>query len=243
MRNLRLLLTTALVVLGSCKAGPGSSCDKGEARCVAKNSELICQNGSYIQAPCKGPRGCGLTPTGVSCDISGNVAGDVCSTDEEGASACTGAKTKIVCTAGKFVATQCRGPRGCETEEGRPLCDVSIAEPGDACKEIDKTKACSVDGKQYLSCQGGKMTMQFQCLGPGGCKSEAGRLNCDMSYARDKDPCLPEMEGKVACNLDQSSIVVCKGSKFVIDEECKDGKRCVGEGSIRCEKTEKKQKD
>lgn len=240
MRATPLLLVLSLVLVGACKPGPGSSCDRGEARCVDKKSELICQKGSYILAPCKGPRGCGLTPTGVSCDISGNAAGDACSTDEEGASACTDAKTKIVCTAGKFVATQCRGPKGCETQDGRPLCDVTVAEPGDVCKDAEKAKACSVDGKQFLACEGGKMTLQFQCLGPNGCKSEAGKLDCDMSYARDKDPCTKDMEGKVACNLDRSSIVACKGGKFVIDEECKDGKRCVGEGSIRCEKPEKK---
>jgi hypothetical protein len=203
-------------------------------------SELICQNGRYIQAPCKGPRGCGLTSKGVFCDISGNAPGDPCSTDEEGASACADGKTMLVCTGGKFIATACRGPKGCETQDGRPLCDTTVAEPGDACKEAEKPKACSSDGKQYLSCQGGKMTMQFQCLGPGGCKSQAGKLECDMSYARDKDPCLPEMEGKVACNLDHSSIVACKGGKFVIDEECKDGKRCQAEGTIRCEKADKK---
>jgi len=229
-----------LSLFTACKPGPGSSCDKGEARCVDKHSQLVCQNGSYILAPCKGPRGCGITPAGVSCDISGNAAGDACSTDEEGASACIDGKTKIVCTGGKFAAYTCRGPKGCISEAGRPLCDTTIAQAGDACKESDKPKACSTDGKQYLVCSGGKMTMQFQCLGPGGCKSEAGQLNCDMSYARDKDPCTQQMEGKVACNLDRSSIVVCKGGKFVIDEECKQGTRCEGEGSIRCEKPEKK---
>lgn len=239
------VLSFALFVLGlaSCKPGPGSSCDKGEARCVDRTSQLVCQNGHYIQAPCRGPRGCGLTPSGISCDISANQPGDVCSTDEEGASACVDAKTKIVCAGGKFVAGSCRGPKGCETQEGRPLCDMSIAEPGDVCKDSDKTKACSVDGKQYLVCTGAKMTMEFQCLGPNGCKSEGGKLSCDMTYARDKDPCTKEMEGKHACNLDKSSIVTCKGGKFVIDEECKGGTSCNAEGTIRCEKPEKKKAD
>lgn len=123
MRIATIPLLFVLAVLGACKPGPGSSCDKGEARCVDKHSQLVCQKGSYIQAPCKGPRGCSLTPTGVSCDITGNQPGDVCSTDEEGASACIDAKTKIVCTAGKFVASGCRGPKGCETQDGRPLCE------------------------------------------------------------------------------------------------------------------------
>ncbi|MBK7584226.1 MAG: DUF1962 domain-containing protein [Myxococcales bacterium] len=240
---MRLAITLslfALCALAACKPAPGGSCDRGEAKCVDKQSQLVCQKGSYIQAPCKGPRGCGLTPTGVSCDITGNQPGDICSTDEEGASGCIDAKTKIVCSGGKFAATTCRGPRGCETQEGRPLCDLSVAEPGDACREADLTKACSVDGKQYLSCRAGKMTMEFQCLGPNGCKSEAGKLSCDMSYARDQDPCTTEMEGKHACNLDKGSIVMCKGGKFVVDEECKSGTACNAEGSIRCEKPEKK---
>jgi len=239
MKRLQLLLAATAIFLGACKPEPGSSCDKGEARCIDKQSQLVCQSGKYIAAPCKGPRGCGITPDGISCDISANQPGDVCSTDEEGASSCIDAKTKIVCTGGKFEAILCRGPRGCEAQAGRPLCDNSIAQPDDVCKDSEKTKACSVDGRQYLACSGGKMTMQFQCLGPGGCKSTGGQLSCDMSYARDKDPCRAEMEGKHACNLDHSSIVICKAGRFVIDEECKDGSRCQAEGSIRCEKPEK----
>jgi hypothetical protein len=230
----------SLLLVASCKPGPGSSCDKGEARCIDRQNELVCDQGKFILAPCRGPRGCGLTPNGVSCDITANKHGDACSRDEEGASACTDTKTKITCTSGKFAATTCRGPKGCETQGGRPLCDTTVSEPGDACRDEDRGKACSVDGKQFLSCSGGKMTMQFQCLGPNGCKSAEGKLACDMSFARDKDPCSKEMEGKNACNLDHSSIVVCKGGKFEIDEECKKGTRCNAEGGlIRCEKPDK----
>jgi hypothetical protein len=116
---------------------------------------------------------------------------------------------------------------------------MTIAEPGDVCKEADRIQACGVDGKQYLACVGSKMEMRFQCLGPNGCKSEDGKLNCDMSYARDKDPCIGDMEGKFACNLDHSSIVVCKAGKFAIDSECKKGTRCSAEGGlIKCAKPE-----
>lgn len=239
-RRLRFLPFCLLVIASACKPGPGSSCDKGEARCIDKKTQLVCQAGKFVSSPCKGPRGCGLTPDGVFCDISGNQPGEPCSTDDEGAAACSDPKTKIVCSAGKYQPWQCRGPKGCTTDDRRPLCDNSIAEPADPCREADKTKACSVDGKQYLSCAAGKMTMEFQCLGPAGCKSEGGKLGCDMSVARDKDPCTKEMDGKHACNLDKSSIVVCKDGKFVIDEECKAGTTCNAEGTIRCEKPEKK---
>jgi len=40
-----------LSLFTACKPGPGSSCDKGEARCVDKHSQLVCQNGSYILDP------------------------------------------------------------------------------------------------------------------------------------------------------------------------------------------------
>lgn len=233
------ILLAAAVFLYSCKPGPGSSCDRGEARCIDRQTQLVCQSGKYIVAPCKGPRGCGITPSGVSCDISGNQPGDACSTDEEGAATCLDGTSKLVCTGGKFTSASCRGPKGCEQQGGRPLCDTTIAQPGDPCRDTDKTKACSVDGKQYLSCSGGKMTLEFQCLGPGGCKSSAGQLACDMSLAREKDPCTQAMEGKVACDEDRSSIVVCKGGKFEIDEECKAGTQCESEGSIRCAKPTK----
>lgn len=237
MHFLRVLLLLSLAIFAiDCKPSVGSSCDKREARCIDRQSQLICQNGKFIQSPCKGPKGCSLTPDGVACDISGNKMDEPCSTDDEGAASCSDKRAKVVCMGGKYVSMPCRGPHGCEMVDNKAICDMSVAEPGELCKDADKVKACSVDGKEYLACEGSKMTLQFYCLGPNGCKADKSTLNCDMSFARDKDPCTKEMEGKNACNLDKSSIVVCKDGKFRVDEECKKGTRCIVEGTIKCEK-------
>lgn len=234
MRGLAVAFALSFVAFG-CKPGVGSSCEKGEARCQDKSTQLICQAGEMIASPCRGPKGCQVQPTGVACDISANQAGDPCSTDEEGAGLCSDPKHIMTCTGGKYQVAECRGPTGCTTSGGRPTCDTTIAAPGDPCKE--SSKACATDGKQVLMCTDGKMALAFHCLGEGGCKSQGGKLDCDLTVARVQDPCTKEMEGNVACNVDKSSIVICKGGKFSLDERCDKGKQCSTEGgSIRCTK-------
>ena len=227
-----------LVVCAGCKPGVGTSCDKGEARCQDKQTQLACQGGKYIATPCRGPGGCSITPDGIHCDISKNKPGDPCSTDDVGAAAGSDEKTLIACVEGKYQPSPCRGPKGCTSSDGRPTCDTSIAAPGDACKDTEKPKGCSTDGKQLLTCQSGKMALSFWCRGPDGCSAKDGKLDCDLSVAKLDDPCIKEMEGKNACALDRKAIVVCKGSKFVVDEKCeKKGESCLFEGgSIRCGK-------
>lgn len=236
MRVRYVALAASLLFLG-CKPTVGSSCEKREARCQDKSTQLICQEGKLIATPCRGPKGCQVTPTGVACDITANQPGDVCSTDEEGAGMCTDPKHIMTCTGGKYQVADCRGPTGCSTSDGRPHCDTTIAAVDDSCKE--NAKACALDGKKVLTCQGGKMALAFHCLGEGGCKSSGGKIDCDLTVARDGDPCIKDMEGKVACNIDEKSIVACKGGKFVVDEKCDKGKQCLSEGGgIRCAKPE-----
>lgn len=237
LRLRHLVFGLALFVASGCKPAPGSSCSKGEARCLDKTTQLACQDGKYIATPCRGPNGCGIAPEGIRCDISGNKPGDPCSTEDDGAAACTDDKTLIVCQGGQYQPAPCRGPAGCKTNDGRPLCDTTIAAAGDGCKDADKPKACSTDGKQYLVCKAGKMTVELECRGPDGCKSEGGKLDCDLTIAQVGDTCLKEMDGKNACSLDRKSIVVCKGGKFEVDEPCKPPEGCLAtDGSIRCEK-------
>jgi hypothetical protein len=176
---------------------------------------------------------------GVTCDIAGNPPGSPCAKAEEGAAACVEEHRMIACRGGQYRSVACRGPKGCENEGGHALCDASVAEPNDSCKE-DGGKACTTDGKAVLACAGGEMKLLYHCRGPLGCESKSGKLECDMSSARLDDPCDKSMEGKNACAVDGSSIVVCKGGKFVVDEKCKSGKRCASAGgSIECAREEK----
>jgi hypothetical protein len=233
MRLVRLL--GACLIAVACKPGAGSSCERGEARCLDRQTQLICSGGKLIAAPCRGDQGCRRTLDGVACDISKNRASDACSSDEEGAAVCASPSQILTCSGGRLSPSECRGPAGCETIDGRARCDATRAASGDACRA--GAKACSLDGKQLLLCREGKLGLGFYCLGPDGCRASGGKLDCDLTIARDEDPCTKEMEGKVACNIDQRSIVACKQEKFVIETKCAVGKRCSSEdGSIRCDK-------
>ncbi len=229
-----------IAVLSGCKPGVGSSCDKGEAKCLSKTAQLSCEDGKYVETPCRGANGCAITPDGIRCDISGNKAGDRCSKDDNGAAACADPKTLVVCNAGQYQPAPCRGPDGCQQKEGRAVCDTSIAEPGDHCADAEKPKACSKDGSQLLSCKQGKMATVFFCRGPDGCGIKDGKLNCDLTVAKLDDVCPGEMDGKHACTQDRKQILVCKAQKFSKDSACdKAGESCLSDGgSIRCGKPE-----
>ncbi len=232
----RICFVSLVALLTSCKPGVGSSCDKGEAKCLNKTAQLACEDGKYIETPCRGEKGCSITPDGIRCDISANKADDRCSKDDEGAAACADPKTIVVCRGGKYLPSPCRGPDGCQRKDGRAHCDTSVAEAGDACAESEKGKSCSKDGAQLLSCQGGKMATLFFCRGPDGCKIVDKKLNCDLTVAKLQDVCPGEMEGKHACTMDKKSILICKSKKFAADSDCdKPGESCISEGSsVRC---------
>ncbi len=235
------LLSLCTLALIGCRPKVGSSCDKGEARCQDHYTQLACQNGHYIATPCRGPGGCAHTDAGISCDITKNKPGDQCSTDDEGAAVCLDKKQMVACRGGKYRLEECRGPDGCQKEDARAKCDMSISVPGDSCHDPG-SKACSTDGKQLLSCQDGKMTLVNYCRGKDGCTAApGGKLGCDMSVAKEGDPCGKTMDARIACADDKSGIVKCEHGKFVSDEKCKAGKKCSTEdGNISCEKPDKK---
>jgi hypothetical protein len=233
-------LVFPLVLLGgaSCKKAAGSSCSKGDSKCQDKATQLVCEDGTLIATPCQGPAGCLESELGVTCDIKGNAPGTRCGRDDEGAAACVEEHRMIACRGGQYRSVPCRGPKGCETEGDRSMCDTSIGAVNDPCKD-EGSKACSSDGKDALACILGEMQFIYHCRGPDGCASKDGQLECDMSVAVLQDPCDKKMEGATACNTDGSGTVICKSGKFVIDEKCKAGTRCSSKaGSIECVKEE-----
>jgi hypothetical protein len=227
------------LALVACKPSVGSSCTKGEARCVDSGRALVCEDGKFIETPCAGKLGCRLQPEGTACDVHGNKAGDRCSKDEEGAAVCADAETLLVCRAGKTVRAACRGTGGCVEEHGRAACDASIAEAGDPCGAASKS-SCSVSGKEVLACAGGAMKKVYECRGERGCTVASGKIDCDQSVARLGDGCDRRVEGTFACSEDRKNIVKCAGGRFIADEKCKAGTACLAEpGSTRCGKPEK----
>jgi hypothetical protein len=235
------LLFSPLLLLSSCKPGVGSSCDKGEARCIDGKRELACQAGAFIETPCSGPRGCATSELGTSCDFSGDKSGDHCSTDDEGSATCNSKDGMLACHGGLYGIVPCRGTMGCSNAEGRAICDTSIAQLNDACRD-DNLKACASDGTQVLICKDHAMAAYYPCRGANGCVSAAGKLSCDTSIAKLGDPCDKKLEGQAfSCTPDAASILVCKGGAFTLDETCKAGQKCLVEGSsTHCAKPEKK---
>ncbi len=224
LRCIALLLTLACA--SGCKPSVGSSCDAGEARCVDARTELVCQAGHYIQSPCHGPRGCGVTAQGINCDFTGNKTGDACSTDEEGAAICPNKDGMLACHGGQYTLIPCRGTSGCVNGDGRALCDTSIAQQGDVCRD-ENTKACADDRSQVLICKQHTMQRYYVCRGSNGCTSNAGKLSCDTSLAKEGDACDKKLEGQAfSCTPDASAILVCKGGAFTLDQTCKPGQKC-----------------
>ena len=221
------LVLVAALLAGSCGRRVGGSCDKGDARCLDPQRQLVCEAGHYIEVPCR--KGCSSTETYVLCDISANVAGDRCSKDEEGAATCIGPAERIVCRAGVFQRDLCRGPGGCRMEAGRAVCDVTRALAGDPCRDAGK-KACAVDGHGLLACEGDQFRSALACRGPKGCEVNGSRLECDTTLASEGDTCDPRQEGHIACNLSSDKTLVCKNQKFVTDSVCARGTSCVVSG-------------
>lgn len=184
----------------------------------------------FIESPCRGPGGCAQSEQGTSCDFSQNQPGDPCSTDDDGAALCAGPDRMIACRNGSYQIVPCRGQRGCVNEGGFALCDQSVAMLGDGCKDENK-KACASDGKSVLVCQNGVMNALYACRGERGCSAAGGKLDCDMSVAREGDPCDKTMEGSISCSEDRSSTMICKGEKFALDAKCKPKTRCTVDGT------------
>lgn len=222
--------------LVACKPRPGSSCQAHEAHCLDAKRALVCDDGRLVETPCRGKSGCSTAQERVACDISANLPGDACSKAEEGAAVCLADGAMLACHARKYERVACRGPRGCEMLGAQANCDQSIAEPGEVCNKA-AAKACSRDGSQVLSCEGGRLSPLYLCRGEAGCRAAAGKLSCDQTLARLGDNCDKALGGSTACAEDRKSLLVCQGERFALSEHCKAGKSCKVDGqSTQCER-------
>ena len=110
--------------------------------------------------------GCKIEGSTMTCDSSGNAAGDACGKASEGHANCTtDKKSKIVCTGGKYVISPCRGADGCKDGKDAVTCDMSVAAVGDSCEGLKGgAYACSSDKKALLECKSGKFAVNEQCF-------------------------------------------------------------------------------
>jgi hypothetical protein len=229
------LIPLSLLGFLSCKPAAGSSCSGREARCLDTQRAIVCDDGKFVETPCKGKAGCSTVRERTSCDISGNQPGDVCSKSDEGVAVCRDGAL-LACHGRKFESVPCRGPRGCEMLGEQASCDQSVAELGEACKKPD-AKSCRVDKTQVLSCVDGRLAAQYACRGAGQCRSAGGKLSCDQTVAKLGDSCDKALSGHVACSEDKKALITCQGERFVPSEKCRPGTLCSVSGqSTRCEK-------
>jgi hypothetical protein len=203
----------------------GDPCEKGKAACLDPQTELECQAGRLVAAPCRGPKGCAVSQGVQTCDFSANVAGDSCATiDEEVAECAPSKKARVVCRASKYVVEPCKGPRGCFDEGGdRVGCDATLAEEGDPCSggtDGAPYLTCSVDRTKSLRCDGGKLVVDELCRGTGGCDASQGaELVCDHGAQSAGDPC--GADGGYECSGDKNTLLVCKERRWTVARTCK----------------------
>jgi hypothetical protein len=215
-----LALATSAPLMTACsKPKAGDDCTLGQATCVDEKTELQCDKGRFVAAPCKGPKGCVVTGGAQTCDISGNAAGDSCATDDENVSQCLADKKgRVVCHAGRYAVEKCLGPKGCEESGDKVDCDQSLGAEGDPCAKEDG-RICAADLKRSLVCVSGKLVVAEACRGPGACNPTAAVL-CDRGLQSPGDPCAKE--GDLECGGDdKKSKLVCENRKWSLKEKCK----------------------
>ena len=233
-----LWMGMALMVAGCCKTKAGDTCTKGSAACLDEKVALSCQGDKYIESPCKGPKGCAVVGAMVKCDVSGNASGDPCADDDDGNGACApGGKSQVVCRSGKYAIEPCRGPDACTEDANSVTCDVSVAELGETCHgmKAGSDNACSVDGKNLLTCKDNKVVLAHPCGGAEGCKVESDGIACDQSVATIGEVC-EGSGGGYACDKDGKTLLQCTGGKFTKSRACKGAKGCDASGEkILCD--------
>lgn len=164
---------------GGCNPIVGDHCERGEAVCQDSQVLLACQQGRLTQVPCKGPKGCSTEGDRLHCDVSGNVAGDPCSTDDEGTGQCSADGSSVVtCEKGAWSTTPCRGARGCRMVADQSRCDTSVRQEGDRC--VGDHHSCSTDGQSVLTCKDGKAVILKQCAEGQHCQKDTKteRIGC-----------------------------------------------------------------
>ena len=99
----------AVVGLWRCGAPKaGSPCRFAAYVCDEESPHALeCRDGTWTELPCRGPSGCTVVDGRVSCDMNGNLAGDLCALSAHGSGLCTadGLGT-LECRQGSLVQTQ-----------------------------------------------------------------------------------------------------------------------------------------
>ncbi len=223
--SVRWFLLLGVVALACGKAKAGDKCEESGLRvCVDGKTSLYCAKGAWQADTCRGPKGCVEAGKIVTCDVTGNAAGDVCPAALEGFQSCAAdGKSRVECKGGKYVMEVCKGKDGCTLVQAGPVtCDQGPPDIGGSCK-IEKLQACSPDKKSAMHCQSGAFALAQKCPGPNGCSPQGGGLvSCDPNGVF--------VEGdlchfiSVTCTKDGRTQLECDQGKLKL------GRACPGEG-------------
>src|SRR5690348_17282826 len=120
---MRVALVVAVVLGVACKKTPeaGDTCGQFlSAQCKDDHTELECEDGHYIEVPCRGAKGCDINNDLIRCDVSDNQNGDRCARPDkigssrlmiggdEGTGECSSDRKAIVlCHDGSYVRYPC----------------------------------------------------------------------------------------------------------------------------------------
>jgi hypothetical protein len=221
------VLPLLIVVLAHCGLRPkaGGKCSSnGKYMCTDPSGGLLCDNGTLVPLPCRGPKGCAGTGSASQCDDDLAKEGDACVMMLNENFACsTDHKKELICKEGKFaVRRACKGTKECTIETDALHCDDSMGDVGDVCVEEagDANYACSVDKQTEVVCKGDKFLASNSCRGAKGCWITNDVVHCDMSFAREGDVCRPV--DNHSCSEDAKSEMKCSPQmKWVKKRDCK----------------------
>jgi hypothetical protein len=221
------LCASLAVALAGCnlKQKAGDKCTSiGKYICADATGALLCQNGTLVPLPCRGPKGCQGLGASSQCDDDLALEGDACLPTLNESYACsTDHKKELLCKDGKFATVStCKGPKSCAIQGETVQCDDSMADVGDPCREEagDANYGCTLDRKWEIVCKGGKFENSNSCRGVKGCWVDGNTVHCDLTFAREGDICRPV--DNLSCGEDAKSEMKCSPQmKWVKRRDCK----------------------
>jgi hypothetical protein len=227
------LLLLVLVQCNALKQKPGDKCvSNGKFQCTDPSTALLCQGGTIVSMPCRGPNGCQGVGPGSQCDDDLGQAGEACLSGSGGENyACgTDQKSELVCTNGKWVVNStCKGPAGCKVTGTMVHCDDDFADVNDPCQSnaSDANYSCTPDKKTIVVCQSNKFIEWEGCHGPKGCHIENNQVFCDTTMGAVGDTC--RHADNHACSDDAQSMLRCTAQfKWAKQQDCHHGCRVHG---------------
>jgi len=227
------LLLLVLVQCNALKQKPGDKCvSNGQFKCTDPSTSMLCQNGTIVAMPCRGPHGCQGVGTASQCDDDLGQAGEACLSGSGGENyACgTDLKSELVCTSGKWtINSTCKGPGGCKVTGTMVHCDDDFADINDPCQASpsEANYSCTPDKKAEVVCTNNKFVESEGCRGAKGCYIENNSVYCDSSMAKEGDKC--RHADSHACSDDAASMLKCSATMvWTKQQACKSGCKVKG---------------